>query len=95
MYEECLDKKDQKFKITYEVDIYTVSMNNGSSIIAKEIITKELIKLVNDVLDNYFGFNRRESLNLPNIDENVDRQHLRYEAIVSENDIEEYIIFRR
>ena len=86
-----MDKKEQKFKINYEVEIYTINMNNKKDIIAKEKITKELTKLVNDVLDEQLGFNRRECLNIANIDENVDRQHLRYEAIIDENNK----IFRR
>lgn len=86
-----MDKKEQKFKIVYEVEIYTINMSSNSNIIAKEKITKELTKLVNDVLDEHFGLNRKECLNIPNIDENVDRQHLRYEAIIDENNN----IFRR
>lgn len=89
--EECLDKEDQQFKISYEIDIYTMNVREGNNLIAKEIITKELVKLVNDVFDEHFGFNRKENLNLPNIDQNVDRQHLRYDAIVNSNKI----IYRR
>lgn len=90
-YEECLDKEDQKFKISYEIEIYTFNINDKSNIIAKEIVTKELINLVNDVFDVHFGFNRKENLNIPNIDKNIDRQHLRYEAIVDSKNI----IYRR
>ena len=86
-YDECLAKEEQKFKIVYEIDIYTINKSEEKSIVAKEIITKELTKLVNDVFDVHYGFNRRENINLPNIDENVDRQHLRYEAIIDENNI--------
>ncbi len=68
-----------------------MNVREGNNLIAKEIITKELVKLVNDVFDEHFGFNRKENLNLPNIDQNVDRQHLRYDAIVNSNKI----IYRR
>ena len=73
-----------------QVTSYLVESLNGIETVKSfngEIITKELTKLVNDVFDVHYGFNRRENINLPNIDENVDRQHLRYEAIVDENNI--------
>ncbi len=66
-------------------------MKNKTNLIAKEIITKELINLVNNVFDVHFGFNRKECLNIPDIDKNVDRQHIRYEAIVDNKNI----IYRR
>lgn len=84
-YDEALAKEEQKFIIRYEIDIYSINMKQDGKVIPKEIIRKELTNLINDVLDVHYGFNRKQNLNLPNIDENVDRQYLSYEAIVDEN----------
>ena len=85
--EETLAKEEQEFNIKYEVNIYSIDMKQNGKLIPKEVIKKELIKLVNDVFDIHYGFNRKQCFKLPNIDENVDRQYLRYEAIIDSNKI--------
>lgn len=87
LIDENLDKTDQKFKMVYEIEIYTIDTEE----VAKEEITQELIKLVNDVFDEHYGFNRKTNSNIPNIDLNVDRQHMRYDGKLDENNI----IYRR
>lgn len=84
---ENLDKTDQRFRIVFEIEIYSIDEENT----AKQEITKELIRLVNDVFDEHYGFNRRTNSNIPNIDLNVDRQYMRYEGKLDENKI----IYRR
>ena len=76
-----MDKTDQRFRMAYEIEIYTIDIEGT----AKQEITKELIKLVNDVFDEHYGFNRRTNKNIPNIDLNVDRQNMRYEGKLDEN----------
>ncbi len=87
LIDENLDKTDQKFKMVYEIEIYTIDTEDK----AKQEITKELVKLVNDVFDEHFGFMRRTNKNIPNIDLNVDRQYLRYDGKLDFNNI----IYRR
>lgn len=82
---ENLNKTDQEFEIIYEIEIYTRNIANNGSIIAKEIIKKELIKLVNDVFDDYYGFARTENQPIPNADLKVDRQYMIYKAFIKEN----------
>ena len=87
LIDENLDKTDQRFKIVFEIEIYAI--DKAETI--KEEITEELIGLVNDVFDEHYGFNRKTNANIPNIDLNVNRQHMRYEGKLDENNI----IYRR
>lgn len=81
LYNENLDKTDQKFNIGYEIEIY--SMNIGNT--AKQAITNELMKLVNDVFDEHYGMNRKINQEAPNADTDVYRWNMRYEAKIDEN----------
>ena len=81
LIDENLDKTDQKFDVTYEIEIY--SMDKGN--LAKQEITKELVKLVNDVFDEHYGFTRKSNNPVPNIDLDVDRRHMVYMAKIDEN----------
>jgi len=81
LYDECMAKEEQKWRVTYLIEIYTEDTSKQ----VRQEIRKELIKLVNDVFDDYYGFTRKRNRNAPNADENVDRQILRYVAIVDEN----------
>lgn len=83
--DENLNKTDQEFEIIYEIEIYTRNIANNGNIIAKEIIKKELVKLVNDVFDDNYGFTRTENQPIPNADLKVDRQHMIYKAFIKEN----------
>ncbi len=87
LYDENLDKTDQKFDLVYEIEIYTINKDN----IARQLITDELVKLVNDIFDTKYGFARKTNKPVPNIDLNVDRRHMRFEAKIDENNI----IYRR
>lgn len=82
-----MDKTDQRFNLVYEIEIYTIDKEN----IAKQMITEELTKLVNDIFDIKYGFIRKANNPVPNIDLNVDRRHMRFEAKIDENNI----IYRR
>lgn len=82
LYDECLAKEEQKWRVTYQIEIYT----EDTAAAVRQTITKELINLVNEVFDNYYGFTRKRNRNVPNFeDENLDRQILRYVGIVDEN----------
>lgn len=81
IYSENLDKTDQRFNIGYEIEIYT--MNNGN--IAKQTIAKELIKLINNVFDEHYGMNRKINQEAPNVDTDVYRWIMRFEAKIDEN----------
>ena len=81
LVDENLDKTDQKFNVTYEIEIY--SMDKAS--LPKQEITKELAKLVNDVFDEHYGFTRKSNNPVPNIDLDVDRRHMVYGAKIDEN----------
>ena len=87
LYDENLDKSDQRFNLVYEIEIYTIDKDN----IARQLITEELVKLVNDIFDIKYGFTRKANNPIPNIDLNVDRRYMRYEAKIDENNI----IYRR
>lgn len=87
LVDENLDKTDQRFKINYEIEIYSIDTEE----IPKQEIRKELIKLVNDVFDEHYGFTRKGNDNIPNIDLNVDRQQMKYYGKLDEKNI----IYRR
>lgn len=87
LYDENLDKTDQRFNLVFEIEIYTIDKDN----IAKQVITEELKKLVNDIFDIKYGFTRKANNPAPNIDLNVDKRYMRYEGKIDENNI----IYRR
>ena len=87
LYDENLDKTDQRFNIGYEIEIYTIT--KGS--IAKEEITEELKNLINDVFDTHYGLRRTFNKEIPNVDLNVFRWGMRFEGKIDENKI----IYRR
>lgn len=80
LYDENLDKTDQRFRIGYDIEIYT--MNKGT--IAKQTIANELIKLLNDVFDEHYGMNRRFNREIQNIDTDVYRWKMRFEGKIDE-----------
>lgn len=81
LYSENLDKTDQRFNLTYEIEIY--SMDKGTT--AKQIIADELIELINDVFDEHYGMNRRFNRQSPNADTDVYRWIMRYTGKIDEN----------
>ena len=81
LYGENLDKTDQRFYIGYEIEIYSINKEN----IAKQAITQELVRLVNDVFDEHYGMNRKANRDVPNVDMDVYRWNMRYEAKIDEN----------
>ena len=87
LYDENLDKTDQRFNIGYEIEIYTI--NKGQ--IAKQEIANELINLINDVFDIHYGLRRTLNQQIPNVDNDVYRHNMRFEGKVDENKI----IYRR
>lgn len=87
LYGENLDKTDQRFYIGYEIEIYSVNQES----IAKQTIANELMKLVNDVFDEHYGMNRKLNKEAPNVDADVYRWHMEFEAKIDENKI----IYRR
>lgn len=87
LWNENLNKTDQRFNIGYEIEIYT--MNKGQ--VVKQEIANELINLVNDVFDVHYGLRRTLSQQVPNIDIDVYRWNMRFEGKVDENKI----IYRR
>ena len=80
LYDENLDKTDQRFNIGYEIEIYT--MTRGS--IAKEEVAEELKGLVNDVFDTHYGLRRTLNKEIPNVDLNVFRWGMRFEGKIDE-----------
>ena len=87
LYDENLDKTDQRFKIGYEIEIYTI--NKGQ--VAKQEIANELVNLINDVFDVHYGLRRTFNQQTPNVDSDVYRHNMRFEGKIDENKI----IYRR
>ena len=81
LYSENLDKTDQRFYLGYEIEIYAMNKEN----IAKQVITKELVKLTNDVFDEHYGMNRKFNKEAPNVDTDVFRWNMRFEARIDES----------
>lgn len=71
--------------MVYEVEIFSMDRVENGKAISKREVTKELINLVNDVFEDYFGFTRVSKKPMPNIDLDVDRFYLRYEGIYDTN----------
>lgn len=81
LYNENLDKTDQRFYLGYEIEIYT--MNKGN--IAKQTIANELMKLVNNVFDEHYGMNRKTNQEAPNVDTDIYRWNMRFEGKIDED----------
>lgn len=81
--DENLTKGDQKFKLEYEIEIFTIDKGN----IPKQVIIQELKRLVNEVFDDHYGMNRRACVPTPNADRNVDKLYMRYNAVIDENKV--------
>ena len=79
--DEDLTKGDQQHQIEYEIEIYAIDKGN----VPKQVIIQELKKLVNDVFDVHYGMYRRACIPTPNVDRDVDRLYMRYNAIIDEN----------
>ena len=77
LYDENLDKTDQRFRIGYEIEIYAVNKDN----VAKQTITNELIKLINDVFDEHYGMNREIEVEVEKEDgtKSIEMQPAHYE----------------
>lgn len=80
LYDECLAKEEQRWRVTYQIEIFA----EDTATAVRQEIRKELINLVNEVFDDYYGFTRKRNRNVPNADLNIDRQLLRYVGIVDE-----------
>lgn len=80
LYDENLNKTDQRYNLAFEIEIYT--KNNKK--ITKQIIADELQNLINDVFDVHYGMNRRTNRPLPNIDADVYRWGMKYTAKIDE-----------
>ena len=81
LYNENLDKTDQRFNIAYEIEIYSIDKSETS----KQVIVNELKKLINDVFDEHYGMNRKSNQQIPNVDTDVYRWNMRFEAKIDEN----------
>lgn len=81
IYDENLDKTDQRFNLAYDIEIYTVNEGN----IAKQSIANELMKLINDVFDEHYGMNRKANEEAPNVDTDVYRWYMRFEGKLDES----------
>lgn len=80
LYSENLNKTDQRFRIGFAIEIYAVNKEN----ISKQSIVRELSKLVNDIFDEHYGMNRRTNRQIPNIDTDVCRWNMRFDAKIDE-----------
>jgi len=87
LYDENLDSTDQRFYIGYEVEIYAMNkiQEDNGEIIAKQTITNELSQLVYDVFFEHYGMNVKEDHQIPNVDTDVHRWHMKFEAKIDEN----------
>lgn len=85
LVDEGLSKKEQFYELICEIEIYTMDKEIDGEIISKNIISKELTCLVNDIFDKHYGLTRRRAENAPNLDLNVNRKYMRYTGIIDEN----------
>lgn len=89
--EETLHKKEQEFSLKFEIEIYAMDKTEGTKTISRQTIIEELQELVYQIFGEHYGMKIREDKSIPNIDVNIDRQYLRFEATINENKI----IYRR
>lgn len=83
--EETLSYGQQKFKKTYEINIYTTDKVVGANKKARQEIAKELSGLANNVFDIHYGFNRKSRRPVGNIDKDVFRLYMRFDAVIDSN----------
>ena len=81
LYDENLDKTDQRFWFGYELKIY--SMDNPN--IVRQEITEELVKLIYEVFFEHYGMDIKADYEIPNVDLDVTAWYMRFEAKIDEN----------
>lgn len=82
---EDLNKKQPRYELAYEINIYAIDMNEDSDG-RKQEITRDIASLVDYVMSEMIGFKRTARKNLPEIITQVDRIFLRYECIFDEEE---------
>jgi len=90
--DENLHKGEQKFNVTFEINIYVKTKEINGQTISKNIIAKELRGLVDEVMFNQYGMNRITDRPIPNLDDDVLRIFLRYTCLF---DKDKAIIYRK
>ena len=88
--DETLCYGEQKYKIKFEIEIYTTDKTVGSKKIARQTIIEELEDLVYEVFEEHYRFKGNEPQVRPNVDINVSREAIQFEGKIKNN-----IIYRR
>lgn len=88
--DETLCYGEQKYKIKFEIEIYTTDKTVGSKKIARQTIIEELEELVYEVFEEHYRFKGNEPQVRPNADINVSREAIQFEGKIKNN-----IIYRR
>jgi hypothetical protein len=88
---ENLHKGEQKFNITFEINIYVKTKEINGQTVPKNIVAKELRKLVDEIMFTKYGMNRITDRPIPNLDSDILRIFLRYTCLF---DKDKAIIYR-
>ena len=88
--DETLCYGEQKYKIKFEIEIYTTDKTVGSKKIARQTIIEELEDLVYEVFEEHYRFKGDDPDPKPNADINVSRESIQFEGKIKNN-----IIYRR
>ena len=89
--EETLKKGQQKYKLTFEVEIYAIDTTVEGKAVARQTIVEELEKIVYEIFEEHYGMRGLEAELRPNADTNVMRVYIEFRSVVDHKNI----IYRR
>lgn len=88
--DETLKYGERKYKIEFEIEIYTTDKTVENKKIARQTIIEELESLVYEVFEEHYRFKGKKPDRRPNADINVSREAIQFEGKIKNN-----IIYRR
>lgn len=74
-----------KSRLEYEINVYTTDKKVGDKIVSRKEIAKELVELIDNVMNCNLRMIRRSCRPTPNLDENIYRITLRYRTNLNDN----------
>lgn len=88
--EETLKYGERKYKVIFEIEIYTTDKSINNKKVSRTTIIQELEKLIYETFEEHYGLLGGEPKITPNADTNVARETIRFTGKIKNN-----IIYRR
>lgn len=77
--------EETKSRLEYEINVYATDKNINGNIVAKQVIARELVGLIDNVMSYNLRMIRRSCRPTPNLDNSIYRITIRYRANLNDN----------